>query len=418
MATVAESLFGVTPESLQQERQNALMNRAVQLAQLDPFQQAYTSIYAGAGNLGRGIGGLLGAEDPELMRVRQRQELLQGVDPTNPASLRAAAQKAMERKDYQAAQLLADRAVNAETSVAKLEAERALTNQRNRERQAASLPEKVFAALAAKATPASVKAAQDAGNDVSLLQIPENVKVSTYGQVLKDAGFVEGTPEFQSKMKEFAAAELEGTKRGKGTNVYNTVEGIDKAISAVVGKGIGEEVSSLGKNVAGLSKFERAVAEVETLLPNSFTGLGSGALTQLNKAASAIGLSKGEKASNTEILTNTFNNIVLPMARQLPGSLAAKELIFLLTTKPATEQEMPTIRRLIRQMLQDYRDDKLTYDLAQKHASKNKGSYVGFDINSARYNVGRRTDLENRVRAGTASVAEAEELKKLRSEMQ
>ena len=106
------------------------------------------------------------------------------------------------------------------------------------------------------------------------------------------------------------------------------------------------------------------------------------------------------------------------MARQLPGSLAAKELIFLLTTKPATEQEMPTIRRLIRQMLQDYRDDKLTYDLAQKHAAKNKGSYVGFDINSARYNVGRRTDLENRVRAGTASVAEAEELKKLRSEMQ
>jgi len=100
MATVAESLFGVTPESLQQERQNALLNRGIQLAQLDPFQQAYANIYAGAGNIGRGVGGLLGAEDPELQRIKQRQGMLQGIDLTNADSLKQGIQTAMQNKDY------------------------------------------------------------------------------------------------------------------------------------------------------------------------------------------------------------------------------------------------------------------------------------------------------------------------------
>lgn len=114
MATVAEGLFGVTPESLQQERQNALLNRGIQLAQLDPFQQAYANIYAGAGNVGRGVGGLLGAEDPELMRVRQRQQLLQGINPADPASLRSGIEQAMASKDFTLAQELASRALTAE----------------------------------------------------------------------------------------------------------------------------------------------------------------------------------------------------------------------------------------------------------------------------------------------------------------
>lgn len=120
MATVAESLFGVTPESLMADREQRMQEQALRVAQLDPFQQArYTSSLA-ANRLGSAIGGLLGAEDPELMRVRQRQQLLQGINPADPASLRSAAQKAMEANDFQAAQMLADRALAAETEQAKL----------------------------------------------------------------------------------------------------------------------------------------------------------------------------------------------------------------------------------------------------------------------------------------------------------
>jgi hypothetical protein len=131
MATVAESLFGVTPESLQRQRQQQLRQEAMDFASIsDPFQQANFAIYQGAGNLARGVGGLLGAQDPELMRVRQRQELLQGINPADPASLRQAAQRAMTANDFQAAQMLNDRALASERSQAQINADVALAGQR------------------------------------------------------------------------------------------------------------------------------------------------------------------------------------------------------------------------------------------------------------------------------------------------
>jgi hypothetical protein len=121
MATVAESLFGVTPESLQRQRQQQLRQEAMDFASIsDPFQQANFAIYQGAGNLARGVGGLLGAQDPELMRVRQRQELLQGVDIADPAALRQAATVALQNGDNAAAQELARRALDIEKSKASI----------------------------------------------------------------------------------------------------------------------------------------------------------------------------------------------------------------------------------------------------------------------------------------------------------
>lgn len=162
MATVAESLFGVTPESLMAAREQRLQEQALQFAQLSPMQAAQAGFYTAGSRLGTGIGGLLGAEDPELMRVRQRQQLLQGVNPTDPASLRAAAQKAMEANDFPAAQELASRAVAAETAQAKLVSEQALANQRNRERLAADPVQQII--RTGKYTPESVAAYQESGN--------------------------------------------------------------------------------------------------------------------------------------------------------------------------------------------------------------------------------------------------------------
>ncbi len=82
MATVAESLFGVTPESLMASREQRMQEQAMRVAQLDPFQQArYTSSLA-TNRLGSALGGLLGAEDPELQKVRTLQSLMSGADTT------------------------------------------------------------------------------------------------------------------------------------------------------------------------------------------------------------------------------------------------------------------------------------------------------------------------------------------------
>ena len=219
MAEVMNSLFGMTPESLMAERDAALQQQALQYAKLDPFQRATAGIYAGANRLGGAVGGLLGAQDPEMAKAAALQNILKQADTTTPEGLAALAQTLGSQGFGPQAMQVMDKAQALRLTSAKISAEEALAQQRLREKQATGLGEKVFAALAAKATPASVKAAQDAGNDISLLVVPENVKVSTYGQVLKDAGLKEGTPEFQQQMQAFAAAELEGTRKGKGTTV-------------------------------------------------------------------------------------------------------------------------------------------------------------------------------------------------------
>lgn len=118
MATVAESLFGVTPESLMADREQRLQQQALQFAQLNPMQAAQAGFYTAGSRLGGAIGGLLGAEDPELMRVRQRQELLQGLDPNDSKALRAKATELLNAGDYPAAAQLSQRALDIETKQA------------------------------------------------------------------------------------------------------------------------------------------------------------------------------------------------------------------------------------------------------------------------------------------------------------
>ena len=88
MATVAESLFGVTPESLQRQRQQQLRQEAMDFASIsDPFQQANFAIYQGAGNLARGVGGLLGAQDPELAKAATLQGIMKQANTSTPEGL-------------------------------------------------------------------------------------------------------------------------------------------------------------------------------------------------------------------------------------------------------------------------------------------------------------------------------------------
>jgi hypothetical protein len=228
----------------------------------------------------------LGAQDPELARVQQRQGMLQNLDLTSPESLKQGIQQAMQNKDYQLVSELTNRyqtSVKAALDARKTESE---IEKNLREKKAAGVDEKVFAALAAKATPASVKAALAAGNDISLLEVPENVKISTYGQVLKDAGFAAGTPEFKKRMQDFAVAELESTKKGKGTSVNVSVAG-QKAFSEKMGELDAKRVAEAGSardnafaTVRSLNQLEKL--DDQGLISGSFATGRVGATNLLN----------------------------------------------------------------------------------------------------------------------------------------
>jgi len=92
---MADGLFGMTPDMLQQQRAALLDKEAMQFAQMDPFQRANFGIYRGAAQLGGAIGGMLGGTDPELERVTQLQSLLRGADLSSSEKMHSVAQEAM-----------------------------------------------------------------------------------------------------------------------------------------------------------------------------------------------------------------------------------------------------------------------------------------------------------------------------------
>ena len=93
MATdsIVGGLFGMTPESYQDTRQLLEQRQALQQAQLDPYEAVnYMAARAGQ-QLGRGIGGLLGGQDPQLQKISAIQSLGQQFDVTTPEGLMQAA---------------------------------------------------------------------------------------------------------------------------------------------------------------------------------------------------------------------------------------------------------------------------------------------------------------------------------------
>jgi len=81
MATnIVQSLFGVSPESYQQQQSDMAGQQAMQYARLDPFQQANYGIGRGAYGLAGAIGGALGGQDPELQKISARNSIAKQID--------------------------------------------------------------------------------------------------------------------------------------------------------------------------------------------------------------------------------------------------------------------------------------------------------------------------------------------------
>ena len=97
MATdsIMSGLFGITPEAYQAQQNQQALAQSAQLAQQDPFTSARTSlIYAG-----RQIPNLFGAQDPQLQRISQFQNLASQADLTSPQGYATLGQQLIQSGD-------------------------------------------------------------------------------------------------------------------------------------------------------------------------------------------------------------------------------------------------------------------------------------------------------------------------------
>lgn len=177
--SIVGGLFGLTPEMYQRSQQAADQQEATQFAQLSPFQQASAGFYSAGRGLGRGIGSMLGAEDPQLRMIAQQQQILRNIDPNDPESIAQGARIASDAGNARLASALSKQASD-------LALNRASIAQKLRERQ--SLDPFNQLVSSGKYTPESLAAYRASGNlaDLKLVEKPEKAEARSEIQKLLD----------------------------------------------------------------------------------------------------------------------------------------------------------------------------------------------------------------------------------------
>ena len=166
MATTSDILgLFASPEQYRAQQMAAERQQAASLASLTPMQLANYGAAMGGQQLARGFGGLLGVQDPQLQRIRQRQEIIQTINPADPESLMSGVQRASEAGDQELALSLADYMRKAQSEIAQQQQRLAAAG---REQQ--------------QAVPADIAKARELGVLTTALNELERVPVDTPGR--------------------------------------------------------------------------------------------------------------------------------------------------------------------------------------------------------------------------------------------
>ena len=122
---IVAGLFGMTPDMYQRQQYQQDLKTGYELAQLDPGAAARAQLGANIGQLGRGIAGAMGIEDPQLKLISARNTIAQQIDQTNPESILKGAQMLAQAGDQQGAMALAQLARQAQSEMALTQQRRA-----------------------------------------------------------------------------------------------------------------------------------------------------------------------------------------------------------------------------------------------------------------------------------------------------
>jgi len=122
---IVAGLFGLTPEMYGEQQRRSALREGIDFAKLTPGEAGAAMTYAGAKGLTGAIAGALGVQDPALMRMTQRNQLLQEIDLSNPESMIAVAKKATSIGDNEFAMALVDKARKTQSEIALAQQRRA-----------------------------------------------------------------------------------------------------------------------------------------------------------------------------------------------------------------------------------------------------------------------------------------------------
>lgn len=259
-----------TPEQYQQSQLRQLYQDQLAQARLSPVEQASFNIGAGAQRAGDVLGRALGAEDPMLQMISQRQAILREIDRTDPQSIIKGAQALGQIGDAQTASQL-------------------------------------------------VKDAQEAAFKQS--QIVKNLREGNAAML---------TPE----QRNFAQARQEGYKgsfnqwlteqnKSKATNI-----GITQKQEEAITKSNVEAFGNLRDEAIAAAKTIESVQAIKPLINQAFTGFAADTKLTAAQIADTFGIPI-QGTSETEKLRSIQNNLKIGNSTVLKGAISDKDMAIL-----------------------------------------------------------------------------------------
>ena len=478
MATDILGLF-TSPEQYQANQMAQFRQRSANEVQLDPFQQAAMGMRQAGYQLGGGIGGALGGQDPQLQIIARRQALAGQLDPSNPQSYMQTAKMAADAGDQEFAIAIADAGRQAAIQVAQANKERQATipARIQESQQAAAITQAIDAYKAMPQTPEIQNAIKTLEVQLDFLSpkpkaeaTPNEIQIATKFALQKGK---EGSPEFNTEFNaQLTRLTTKETKPPAQEEIFDLVDKIKKldpvkdkfeydtlksriekltkgkSIEETLGEGLGllgkalaagqkkeaeatgtfsaENFKNLGSAVAASTASRRNIATLESALQNAFTGKFAEGKESAVGALISLGVPVGSDlknaTSNTQLIQAMGTRYIFPLVKNYPGSLAAKELASLEKTAPNALQQPETIQRLVNLLKVDLAENEYTYNKAKEFKQANKGSLINFNEADSRIEFqkkfGRLQEVVNGVKRKQSKTKEEDlEINQLKKEL-
>ena len=344
MADVMNSLFGMTPESIQRQRDNELQARALQFAKLDPQQAAQMAFYTAGSRLGDAGAGLLGAKDPEMMRLQQRQGTMQGLDLTDPASLKQGIQMAMQNNDFELVSDLSNRYDAATKNALNTRVQESVITKNQRERAAADPFQKLLEAGKHKIS--SLKKYKETG-DVGDLELKDS---DAKTQVVDTA---DGQLLINSATGEIIAnVGKKPVKAGIGSEIAAGLSPIMGVIAKSQAQKSAEAGGTdVGKQTAAIEGKYTALNSVDDALDVLQKGIYAGGYGPLQESVAKYSmgtLADKQRLVNTEQFRAYIGDVVIPRLTEFGGNDSVEELKYLKSVMAGeTTMESKSIEKIL-----------------------------------------------------------------------
>ena len=418
---------GMSPQEAKAQIEQA---RIIEMAKMKPEERIYAGVAGATDRFAGGLGRLLGGgqeEDAMLKKASEFAAMRNQIDPTSPESLAEASKQMYKMGFTTQGDMYAKAAREAKLKAAEISLKEAETIAKTEE----------------KKTPEQKNAYDIVSNDPLVIagspQFKKNYVETLKGLTSKaitphvdKVGVAESTrePVYFDKATNEQFTVLNGKRipfnggidqtTAKNSTNLDIGSVFDKARAAGDAKAQSEAWGKAGDTyktqVALSGKLDRVVAD----LPSTFTGSFANGSLQIAKVASGLGIPVDTKRiTNTEYLNSVTSELVRTIARDFPGSQSNAELQQLLLSKPSSPQQWQTILRLLQDVQRQTKAGTITYEKLAK-MPKEERFKVDYNLEHGQIQkkLARSEDLTARVKAGTASIDEAQELKKLRGELQ